>query len=98
MKKYLLVLSLIFSSYLFADYATYQEAQQTLDIKSLYSKARDVALDLEQKYNKVLIENEQLNKEIKALKEANIKLQTELDHCNNEANSSKENNSTKERT
>lgn len=91
MNKYLLVLSLTFSSYLFADYATYQEAQQTLDIKSLYSKARNVAIDLEKKYNKVLSENEQLKKEVQTLKESNLKLQIELEKYKN-----KENNSSKE--
>lgn len=91
MTKYFFILSLVLSPYLFADYATYQEAQQSQQIKSLYSKAREVALNLEQKYNQALIENEQLTKEIQELKDKNTKLQAELNKCTN-----KENNSTKE--
>lgn len=91
MTKYLLILLLILSSYLVADYATYQEAQQTQQIKSLYSKAREVALDLEHKYNKILLENEQLKQEVKELKVKNKELQKELDKCTNrDSNSSEE--------
>lgn len=78
MIRLMILFSLLFSTFLIADYATYQEAQQVQQIKSLYSKARDVAITLEQKYNQTLLENQALQKQIDELKAENEKLKAEL--------------------
>ena len=78
MVKYILLATLLFSTHLSADYSTYQEIQQNKKVKSLYSKAREIAIDLEHRLNQKIKENEQLKKDIKELKKKNSKLRKKL--------------------
>lgn len=79
MVKYILLATTLFSTNLSADYSAYQEMQQNKKMKSLYSKAREIAIDLERKLNEKIQENEQLKREIEELKDKNKKLKEKLD-------------------
>jgi len=91
MVKYILLISLLFTINLSADYSKYQEIQQTQKVKLLYSKAREIAIDLENKLNQKTAENKRLQERIKQLKEENQKLREELEEYQKErdTNSSK---------
>ena len=79
MVKYILLISLLFTTHLCADYSKYQELQQNQKVKSLYSKAREIAINLESRLNQKIEDNKQLKKKVKKLKAKNLELEEELE-------------------
>jgi predicted nuclease with TOPRIM domain len=75
MVKYILLISSLFTTNIYADYSKYQEMQQSQKVKSLYSRAREIAIELENKLNQKIEDNKQLKNEIKKLREENSRLQ-----------------------
>ena len=91
MIKYILIISLLFTINLSADYSNYQEIQKTQQVKSLYNKAREIAMELDAKLTQQIADNKRLQKEIEKLKEENLKLKKILKKHNiNDINSSED--------
>ena len=89
MVKYILLISTLFTINLSAGYSQYQEMKQNQKVKSLYSKAREIAMELENKLKQKIAENKQLKEQMKELRERNLKLQKRLEKYNIDMNSSK---------